>query len=60
MAGGNKDDYSKSSKALQGLPPKFVSAMRTLFDVMDDKKTGKLSNNNIPISPILSRIFKIQ
>ena len=27
----------------QGLPEKFVSAMRTLFDVMDDKKTGFIS-----------------
>jgi len=32
-----------SSKALQGLPEKFVSAMRTLFDVMDDNKTGFIS-----------------
>ena len=26
-----------------GLPEKFVSAMRTLFDVMDDNKTGFIS-----------------
>jgi len=28
------------SRALEGLPPKFVAAMRTLFDVLDDDKTG--------------------
>jgi len=28
------------SRALEGLPPKFVAAMRTLFDVLDDDKSG--------------------
>ena len=29
-----------SSAALDGLPKQFVAAMKTLFEVMDDKKTG--------------------
>lgn len=29
-----------SSVALEGLPKTFVSAMKTLFEVMDDSKTG--------------------
>ncbi|KAJ8978527.1 hypothetical protein NQ317_000899 [Molorchus minor] len=29
-----------SSSTLDGLPKQFVAAMRTLFDIMDDKKTG--------------------
>lgn len=33
------DVYSKS-KALEGLPVKFVSAMRTLFDILDEQKSG--------------------
>ena len=36
-----------NSKALQGLPVKFVSAMRTLFDVLDDKKSGFISLTDI-------------
>jgi hypothetical protein len=26
--------------ATEGLPPKFVLSMRTLFDILDDKRTG--------------------
>jgi hypothetical protein len=33
------DAYSKS-KALEGLPAKFVAAMRTLFDILDEEKSG--------------------
>jgi hypothetical protein len=33
------DVYSKS-KALEGLPAKFVAAMRTLFDILDEEKSG--------------------
>nr|CAG4643321.1 EOG090X08VB [Ilyocryptus agilis] len=29
-----------TSAALEGLPKQFVSAMKTLFEIMDDKKTG--------------------
>ena len=29
-----------SYAALDGLPKQFVAAMKTLFEVMDDKKTG--------------------
>jgi len=29
-----------SNCALDGLPKQFVVAMRTLFDIMDDKRTG--------------------
>lgn len=48
MAATNKEEYATSpSKALQGLPPKFVSALRTLFDVMDDKKTGFIHLSDI-------------
>ena len=28
------------SAAFEGLPPKFVDALRTLFDILDDQKTG--------------------
>ena len=31
--------YSKS-KAMEGLPVKFVSAMRILFDILDEQKSG--------------------
>jgi len=37
----------RESKALQGLPPKFVSAMRTLFDVLDDRKSGYITFKDI-------------
>ena len=47
MSGGGINKYDGSaqynSKALQGLPVKFVSAMRILFDMMDDQKTGYIS-----------------
>jgi hypothetical protein len=35
------------SATLDGLPKQFVVAMRTLFDIMDDKRTGyvKFSGN---------------
>ena len=36
-------DQSSQSRALEGLPPKFVTAMRTLFDVLDDNKSGTVS-----------------
>ena len=36
-------DKSSQSRALEGLPPKFVTAMRTLFDVLDDDKNGSVS-----------------
>lgn len=29
-----------SSNTLEGLPKQFITAMRTLFDIMDDKHTG--------------------
>ena len=38
---GRKVDHQ--SRALEGLPPKFVKAMRTLFDVLDDNKSGLVS-----------------
>jgi len=49
MSVTSKEEYAamSSSKALQGLPPKFVSAMKTLFDVMDDKKTGFIQLSDI-------------
>lgn len=31
---------ASTSAALEGLPKQFVSAMKTLFEVMDDKKSG--------------------
>lgn len=37
---GNKEGIGGQSRALEGLPTKFVLAMRTLFDVLDDQKTG--------------------
>jgi hypothetical protein len=38
-SGQPPDIYSKS-KALEGLPAKFVAAMRTLFDILDEEKSG--------------------
>ncbi|XP_057652443.1 suppressor APC domain-containing protein 2 [Diorhabda carinulata] len=35
------------SSTLDGLPKQFVSAMRTLFDIMDDKHTGFVSFSEI-------------
>ena len=40
---GKMKDKSSQSRALEGLPPKFVTAMRTLFDVLDDDKNGSVS-----------------
>lgn len=34
---------SSPSSTLDGLPKQFVSAMRTLFDIMDDKRTGHVN-----------------
>ena len=31
---------ASTSAALEGLPKQFVVAMKTLFEIMDDKKTG--------------------
>ncbi|XP_067118787.1 suppressor APC domain-containing protein 2 [Centruroides vittatus] len=35
------------STTLDGLPKQFVSSMRTLFDIMDDKKTGYVKFSEI-------------
>ncbi|KAL3276225.1 hypothetical protein HHI36_020941 [Cryptolaemus montrouzieri] len=35
------------SSTLDGLPKQFVSAMRTLFDIMDDKRTGYVNFSDI-------------
>ena len=43
MTGQGKMKDQTQSRALEGLPVKFVSAMRTLFDVLDDNKTGSVS-----------------
>jgi len=37
------------SRALEGLPTKFVTAMRTLFDVLDDNKSGCVSLADIEL-----------
>ncbi|KAI4470678.1 hypothetical protein MML48_1g16489 [Holotrichia oblita] len=34
---------SSPSSTLDGLPKQFVTAMRTLFDIMDDKRTGHVN-----------------
>ena len=31
---------ASNSVALEGLPKQFISSMKTLFEIMDDKKTG--------------------
>jgi len=36
-----------NSSTLDGLPKQFVSAMRTLFDIMDDKSTGYVNFQDI-------------
>jgi len=38
---------SPQSRALQGLPKQFVDAMRTLFDVLDDTKSGQVAMADI-------------
>ena len=40
---------ASTSAALEGLPKQFVVAMKTLFEVMDDRKSGyvKLSGLNV-------------
>ena len=43
MTGQAKMKDQTQSRALEGLPVKFVSAMRTLFDVLDDNKSGSVS-----------------
>ncbi|XP_018335953.1 suppressor APC domain-containing protein 2 [Agrilus planipennis] len=35
------------TSTLDGLPKQFVTAMRTLFDIMDDKKTGYVNFSDI-------------
>jgi hypothetical protein len=42
-----KEMAQPQSTTLDGLPKQFVVAMRTLFDIMDDKRTGyvKFSGN---------------
>ena len=50
--GRNRDSgegHGSQSRALEGLPPKFVSAMRTLFDVLDDNKSGSVSLADIEL-----------
>ena len=36
-----------SQLIIKGLPSKFVTAMRTLFDVLDDNKSGSVSLSDI-------------
>lgn len=36
----NSHTSNSCSSPLENLPKKFVSSMRTLFDIMDDKRTG--------------------
>lgn len=31
---------TSQQNSLDGLPKQFITAMRTLFDIMDDKRTG--------------------
>lgn len=38
---------SQSSSTLDGLPKQFVTAMRTLFDIMDDKRLGCVNVSDI-------------
>jgi hypothetical protein len=40
MTTNKHSDAFMKSKALEGLPVKFVSAMRTLFDILDEQKSG--------------------
>jgi len=46
-----------TSTALDGLPKRFVTAMRTLFDILDDQKTDcvRFSGTRLP-SALLSVI----
>lgn len=41
------DARQQRSTTLDGLPKQFVSSMRTLFDIMDDKKTGYVKFSEI-------------
>merc|ERR1712013_42893 len=46
---GREMGEGNQSRALEGLPPKFVTAMRTLFDVLDDNKSGCVSLADIEL-----------
>lgn len=43
------ESQGSQSRALEGLPSKFVTAMRTLFDVLDDNKSGCVSLADIEL-----------
>jgi len=43
------EGQGNQSRALEGLPTKFVTAMRTLFDVLDDNKSGCVSLADIEL-----------
>jgi len=43
------EGQGSQSRALEGLPSKFVVAMRTLFDVLDDNKSGCVSLADIEL-----------
>lgn len=47
--------------ATEGLPAKFVLSMRTLFDILDDKRTGhvKFSGNFISLSVYNMKYYSI-
>ena len=48
MSGAGKPGTgSGQSRALEGLPKQFVTAMRTLFDVLDDTKSGQVALSDI-------------
>jgi len=53
---------ASTSAALEGLPKQFVVAMKTLFEVMDDRKSGyvKLSGLIILINFVLHHLARSQ
>ncbi|CAG0893808.1 unnamed protein product [Cyprideis torosa] len=44
---GSRMGKLATSAAFEGLPPKFVEALKTLFDILDDQKTGLVKFNEI-------------
>ncbi|KAK3932181.1 Suppressor APC domain-containing protein 2 [Frankliniella fusca] len=47
MKGNMSSNMPPPTTTLDGLPKKFVAAMRTLFDIMDDKRIGYVSFEDI-------------
>lgn len=48
---------AQTSSTLDGLPKQFVNALRTLFDVLDDKGTGFVKFSGEFLTNLLLRVI---